>query len=506
MKPKIIAFYLPQYHRTPENDEWWGDGYTDWTAVKAAEKLYEGHNQPRVPMNNNYYNLLEHDTMAWQVELMQNYCIDGMCFYHYWFEKGRRVLEKPAENLLKWDDISMPFCFCWANEAWRKTWSKMKNGNVWSAKYENNNNCTTEEGLLLAQDYGEEHEWEEHLQYLLPFFRDERYIKFDGRPVFGIYRPNDDIILYRMVRYWKQRIKEYGLPGIYFIGMEEDNIGLTATCRRQPVYAIQSYQREHPVASETLKKCLYEELWKRIIDGDMEISGKEQMACAFVDFDTTPRMGEQGYVTEKVSADVFEKYFSVLYRKSLQLSRKAVFVNAWNEWGESNYLEPDQENGFKFLDAIKKVVTDVGEENTSECDIMHGQSFQREIVRLTICNQNLKVHDNLLERWMCLKENGINCASYFAKHSFKTIAVYGIGKIGRHLINELKDTDIEIIYGIDKTKQECQRLPVYALEDELPDVDAVVITVMDQYGEIGDLLDKKIDAEMVPIEEVVYSI
>ncbi len=111
---KIIAMYLPQYHRTPENDEWWGEGFTDWEAVKKAKPLFEGHNQPRVPLNDNYYDLLEKNTMQWQADLMHEYGIDGMCIYHYWFKDGRQVLEKPAENLLRWTDIDMPFCFCWA--------------------------------------------------------------------------------------------------------------------------------------------------------------------------------------------------------------------------------------------------------------------------------------------------------------------------------------------------------------------------------------------------------
>ena len=139
MNSKIMAFYLPQFHRVPENDEWWGKGFTEWTAVKGAAPLFEGHYQPRVPLNHNYYNLLEHDTMAWQANLMKKYSIDGVCIYHYWFENGRRILEKPAENLLKWTDISMPFCFCWANETWSRTWEKLADANVWSIMYEPKN-------------------------------------------------------------------------------------------------------------------------------------------------------------------------------------------------------------------------------------------------------------------------------------------------------------------------------------------------------------------------------
>ena len=120
---KVLAMYLPQFHRVMENDQWWGTGFTEWTAAKGAEKLYEGHYQPRIPKNQYYYNLLDKDAMQWQAELMKKYHIDGMCIYHYWFKDSRRILEKPAENLLKWKNIEMPFCFYWANVTWARTWS-----------------------------------------------------------------------------------------------------------------------------------------------------------------------------------------------------------------------------------------------------------------------------------------------------------------------------------------------------------------------------------------------
>ena len=117
---KVIAMYLPQFHRVKENDEWWGEGFTEWTAVRGAKQLFNGHYQPRIPQNRNYYDLLEKDTMLWQASLMKQYGIDGMCIYHYWFKDGRKILEKPAENLLQWKDVDMPFCFSWANETWAR--------------------------------------------------------------------------------------------------------------------------------------------------------------------------------------------------------------------------------------------------------------------------------------------------------------------------------------------------------------------------------------------------
>lgn len=125
MSMRVIAMYLPQFHRVKENDIWWGEGFTEWTSVRSAERLFPGHEQPHVPLHGNYYDLLQPETMRWQAELMKRFGVDGMCFYHYYFKDGRKILEKPAENLLQWKDIDMPFCFSWANESWVRSWSRL---------------------------------------------------------------------------------------------------------------------------------------------------------------------------------------------------------------------------------------------------------------------------------------------------------------------------------------------------------------------------------------------
>ena len=166
---RIIAFYLPQFHSIPENDEWWGEGFTEWANMKAAKSLFEGHNQPRIPLNNNYYNLLDDSTMEWQVDLAKKYGVYGFCFYHYWFD-GRMLLQKPMENMLKNQNINFPYCISWANEAWTNAWKSDENART-----------------LIAQRYGNTKEWKEHFDYLLQFFMDENYIKEDGKPLFIMY-------------------------------------------------------------------------------------------------------------------------------------------------------------------------------------------------------------------------------------------------------------------------------------------------------------------------------
>src|ERR1017187_893797 len=164
----LIALYLPQYHRIKENDEWWGDGYTEWTAVKKAKALFRGHNQPKKPLGDNYYDLSDINAMRWQQGLARKYGVHGFCYYHYWF-KGKRLLEKPVESMLATPDLTLPFCLSWANPSWTRTWYGQ-----------------TKE-MLMQQDYGGKSDWREHFEYLLPIFRDSRYIRIDGKPMFIIH-------------------------------------------------------------------------------------------------------------------------------------------------------------------------------------------------------------------------------------------------------------------------------------------------------------------------------
>ena len=164
---KIIAFYLPQFHEIPENNKWWGKGFTEWVNVKKARPLFENHNQPRVPLNKNYYNLLDEKTQKEQVKLANDYGLYGFCFYHYWFD-GKLLLEKPVEKFLENKSLDTHFCICWANEHWTNAWANK------------------EAKVLIEQKYGNKKEWKEHFDYLLNFFKDDRYIKENNKPLLVI--------------------------------------------------------------------------------------------------------------------------------------------------------------------------------------------------------------------------------------------------------------------------------------------------------------------------------
>ncbi|RRQ78488.1 glycoside hydrolase family 99-like domain-containing protein, partial [Enterococcus faecium] len=194
---RVIAFYLPQFHEIPENNEWWGEGFTEWTNVKTARPLYSGHYQPREPINDNYYDLLNDDVKEWQVSIAKKNGIYGFCFYHYWFD-GKMLLEKPVEQFLKNKNLDINFCLSWANEPWTKAW------------------VSKNDSILIEQNYGNEENWEKHFDYLLPFFKDSRYICNDGKPLFVIYRPEQIGCLNEMLDYWQILAKKNGLAGIDF--------------------------------------------------------------------------------------------------------------------------------------------------------------------------------------------------------------------------------------------------------------------------------------------------
>lgn len=501
---KVMAMYLPQFHRIPENDRWWGEGFTDWTAVKGAECLYDGHIQPRVPLYGNYYDLIKHDTLVWQADLMKKYHIDGMCIYHYWFENGRRILEKPVENLLKWTDISMPFCFCWANETWSRTWKKLSGSNVWSSIYEIENG-RDDNGILLKQEYGREKDWERHFNYLLPFFLDERYIRLNEKPVFVIYKPSKIYSLWNMVDCFNKLARKNGLSGLYVIGMEENSIfGLDGVCARQPYYAMTQSSKEYDSSNLPLVTYSYDELWE-IIHRQKRFMNPTYL-CGFVDYDSSPRMGREGSVVKGTSPEKFYQNFKKLYEKSMLLGNEFLFINAWNEWGEGMYLEPDEKNGYAYLESLSRAIVECKSnheykesDRICELDVEEGERKALEQVR--------RRHDDLLDNWMHLRDINIDFSAYFKKYGYHTVGIYGAGKLGTHLFYELKNTDIQVLFGIDKN---CEAIlfpvNVYSPDQQLPKADVIIITVIDKYGEISKLIDEKINCPMVPLEEIIQEL
>lgn len=365
---KAIAFYLPQFHEIPENNEWWGKGYTEWTAVKGASSHYAGQIQPNEPLHDNYYNLLDKKVMEWQSEISLKAGLSGFCFYHYWF-KGKLLLEKPVENYLKWTDIKQNYCISWANDSWIRTWDTMKvSGNVWKEE-EDTNKCKGNDIYLIKQNYGNTKDWEAHFNYLLPFFKDDRYIRVNNRPVFIIYKPKLILKLDAMLQFWNKLACKSGLEGLYIIATNEnENCGknVSAYMMYEPSYTLKfddsliNRIRKKIFCITGNKKLLpkvyqYDWHWNRILK--RRISGKNKMyRGAFVNYDEAPRRGKKGIVYRGASPKKFYKY---LYALNKQVEKDDfVFITAWNEWGEGAYLEPDKHFGFGYLKAIQKVLAE----------------------------------------------------------------------------------------------------------------------------------------------------
>lgn len=350
---KLIAFHLPQFHTFPENDEWWGKGFTEWTNTKKAQKLFPMHNQPREPYENNYYDLSRIENMLWQMELAREYGIYGFCYYHYWFH-GRLLLHKPLELIRDYKGEKLPYCLCWANEPWTRAW-------------ENN----TE--VLVAQEYGGKASWEKHFEYLLRYFKDPAYIQLDHKPVLVLYRSNNIPDCDEMIAYWDKRCQESGFAGIYLIE-EMNSFQDKACCRNssavlefEPLYTMK-YARTFPEKlidkMESLLFCAavksknqiysYDRLWNRILKRNHNDT-KHRLPGAFVDWDNTARKGSRGRIVMGATPLKFQRYLAAQREIGERLGSEFIFLNAWNEWGEGTYLEPDQVNGFQYLEAVKSV-------------------------------------------------------------------------------------------------------------------------------------------------------
>lgn len=494
---RIISMYLPQFHETKENNEWWGKGYTDWNAVRLGEPLFEGHNQPRVPYENNYYDLRQKEVMEWQSSLMKKYGIYGQCFYHYWFGNGKNLLCKPAENLLKWKDIDMHFCFSWANETWVRSWSNIVEANVWAPKFENNSKSSDVKGILVEQFYGGEIEWKDHFEYLLPFFTDSRYIRKDNKPIFMFFRPDHIPCLNEMIICWQKWAREAGLEGIHFIGANTENkrnmdaLYLHATGSMFPsVY----YKEQNSV------KCIsYETVWNEILFQASAVP-EETYVGGLVDFDTTPRKGKSGVVIQDCNVECYRDSMKKLLAYNERNGVEFTFLNAWNEWGEGMYLEPDTKQGHAFLEA------------TLEASLTYGQGKLPELMdyneHINFLNNKItqyKTYWRLMDKWMRKKENNISLGSIIQRKGYSHIAIYGYGILGEHLIKELEKTEVVIDYLIDTRKTTNNyEFRMVNLDGELPETNLIVVSVINEYDTIYQRLAQMTDIPIVSLEEIVF--
>lgn len=488
---RTLTYYLPQFHTIPENDKWWGKGFTEWETVRNAKPLFEEHRQPRKPLKGNYYNLLDKETMQWQADLMKKYGIDGQCFYHYYFEDGKKLLEKPAENLLKWTDIDMPFCFDWANENWIRTWSNILGGNVWADVVEKTENDNID-GILMEQKFGRKKEWKQHFEYLLPFFRDPRYIKHEGKPVFLFHTPDEIPCMHQMIEYWRELASQTELGDIYFIGVNvtRTNNGLDAVLYNAP-HAFWKIEKK-----DGLNVMNYSQMWENLLHTEA-LQDTTTYFSGMPDVDNSPRKGRKGVITQGVSVDIFREGMTQLYRKSKELGNEFVFINAWNEWGEGMYLEPDEENGYAYLEAVEQAQVEADKETfnikTEDMKPFKLPEFWQQ--------KRLKC----LNRWLDKKEEGKRIEKYLNKYGINSVAIYGMGLLGKHLIKELQNSNIEIKCIIDK--DDLLNHPKYKIvkpDSYNNEGDALIITAIKEYDNIYDMMKKQFDKEIFSMEEIIF--
>jgi lipopolysaccharide biosynthesis protein len=343
---KLIAFYLPQFHPIPENDEWWGKGFTEWTNVAKARPLFEGHFQPRLPTDLGFYDLRLREIRHQQIALAKKYGIYGFCYHYYWFS-GKRLLEKPIDDMLADTESDMPFCLCWANENWTRRWD------------------AKEHEILIAQKYAPSDE-QDFILGIIRFFQDPRYIRLNGAPLLIVYRPQQLPNPRRSTMIWRQVCQEAGIPDIHLCA------ALTHGNETYQKYGFDSGVQfpPHNLKLNTINREFefFERFRGRVFDYgeiaraylDEEYSGQHVFKTVFPSWDNTARRKDGATIVLNATPENYEYWLSQAIDRARGSSRsgdRIVFVNAWNEWAEGCYLEPDQVYQTAFLEGTLRAAT-----------------------------------------------------------------------------------------------------------------------------------------------------
>lgn len=345
---RLIALYLPQFHPIPENDAWWGKGFTEWTNTAKARPMFPQHYQPHVPADLGFCDLRVAETRAAQAALAHEYGIEAFCYYHYWFA-GRRIIERPFNEVLESGAPDFPFCLCWANQSWTGVWHGAP------------------DRILIEQTYPGIDDHRAHFERaLLPAFLDRRYLRIDGKPLLLVYQPRELPHAGKVMRFWRELARAAGLPGLYLVGMQDMDdpqaLGFDATTvanlpprrpwvsRRHPLQWLRSRYREK-AGLPTIYR--YED-----VVGDFwpECSGHAaDFPCLIPNWDNTPRSGANGVVLHGSTPELFRRHVRAVAARIRDRPRETnlVFIKSWNEWAEGNHLEPDLRYGRGYLDVLR---------------------------------------------------------------------------------------------------------------------------------------------------------
>ena len=377
MKPRIIGLYLPQYHPIPENDEWWGKGFTEWTNVAKAKPLFKGHYQPRIPADLGFYDLRLPEVREQQAELAREAGLEGFCYYHYWFGNGKQLLQRPFEEVLASGKPDFPFCLCWANHDWtNKTWQKGSN--------------FRKDSMIMQMHYSKE-DHIRHFNYVLKAFQDSRYITVDGKPLFAVWEPRAIPECRQFIDLWQQMARENGLKGIHFVG-QTDNTGKAISGEKANYYSAnltkeyyqsvldlgfdavmsQGYRRAVAIVQGRAKMMWKLFTFNSFLPSYSKIDYTRLMSNYYVEedgwenvyptllpqWDRTPRAGAKTEILTGSDPEKFQKTIEQAIHtiNKKQPEHQILFLKAWNEWGEGDYVEPDQKYGHGWLQAIMNAI------------------------------------------------------------------------------------------------------------------------------------------------------
>jgi hypothetical protein len=353
---RCMAFYVPAFYPFPENDRWWGPGFTEWMLVQGARPLFAGHRQPRIPDPLlGYYDPRETEVRKRQACLAVEHGIEAFCYWHNWFA-GKTLLHETVEDVLKTGVPEMPYCLAWANQTWTRTWARSR----------------TLGEVLIEQTYPGTKDHRSHFEYLLPFFHDDRYVRVEGKPLFVIYRPSDIPDAGGAVELWQSLARKAGLPGIFFVGMARGRRpALDGYTRKQPPEQFLQY------GMGTVRKGVRGDL-RPILQCVRSILGRPQVFSqndfvlyaghrrlqeqefpqVLANWDDTPRQGRRGTVIAGAGSDLLRENLAHAVRslQSRPFERRLLFLKSWNEWGEGNYVEPDNVHGLSSLQTIRDIL------------------------------------------------------------------------------------------------------------------------------------------------------
>lgn len=368
---RLIAFYLPQFHPIAENNEWWGAGFTEWTNVAKARPLYRGHAQPRLPADLGFYDLRVAETRNAQAEMARACGVEGFCYWHYWFGNGRRILERPFEEVLDTGQPDLPFCLAWANQSWTGIWHG------------------SPKSVLLEQTYPGREDEAAHFRWALRAFEDRRYMCVDGKPIFAVFAPHDLPAPAAFIEHWRELAHQAGLPGLYFVAITNRyaaGVERYGTPLLQPFDAVtplipQEFLEDQPktILGRTTRRLRTRNFgpgFARATGNRLALPSRyafqdvvehalrdlpddlRHLPCVLPGWDNTPRSGTRGVVFEGATPALFGQYLqkAVDRVKGRPAQQAIVFLKAWNEWAEGNYVEPDATTGHAYLDTIREAM------------------------------------------------------------------------------------------------------------------------------------------------------